>query len=104
MAAVLFCANDAESINKEHAKKSQKSLANLLKEADEAVVRDFSTNILINDEKLLNCFKSILKCELSSEDMKRYKNQINKIFNRHAGLHGFIDYGQKWNNMITVVR
>lgn len=92
MAAVLFCADDTEPINEEQAKKDEKSLANLVKEADEAVVRDFLTSILSSDEKLLNRFKSILKCELSSEDMKRYKKQINKIFNKHAGLHGFIDY------------
>lgn len=92
MAAVLFCADDEEPINKEHSKKIQNSLVNLVKEADEAIIRDFLTSILINDEKLLNRFKSVLKCEVSPEDMKRYKNYINKIFNRHAGLYGFIDY------------
>src|SRR5690625_688765 len=50
------------------------------------------TNILMNDEKLLNQFKRHLKCELTPEDMKRYKNQINGIFDSHSGLYGFIDY------------
>lgn len=63
-----------------------------IKEADETVIRNFLTSILTNDEKLLNRFKSVLKCELSPEDMKRYKNQINEIFNSHARLDGFIDY------------
>jgi len=92
MTAVLFCAEDTKPINKEKSKKIETSLSNLMKKADETVVRDFLTNILMNDEKLLNRFKSLLKCEISPDDMKRYKNQINKIFTRYLGSYGFIDY------------
>lgn len=94
MAAVLFGADDAEPINEEYSKEIRESLVDLVNGADITVVRNFLTSILANDEKLLNRFKSTLKCELSPEDMTRYKNQINGIFNRHAGLYGFIDYHQ----------
>src|SRR5690625_3604755 len=45
MAAVLFRAEDTEPINKEKSKKIETSLSNLMKKADETVVRDFLTNI-----------------------------------------------------------
>src|SRR5699024_4501125 len=92
MVAVLWCAEDTELINEEKSKKNEESLINLVENADEKVVRDFLANILMNDEKLLNRFKGLLKCEISPDDMKRYKNQINKIFTRHSGSYGFIDY------------
>src|SRR5690625_2400603 len=92
MVAVLYCADGKVPYDKENLKKTNESLNKLVKEADEKVVKDFLIQILINDEKLLNRFKSTLKCDLTEEDMKRYKNQVNKIFNRHSGLYGFIDY------------
>lgn len=85
MAAVLFCSDDAGPINKEQSKNTQENLANLVIEADVTVVREFLTSILINDKKLLNRFKSILKYEFPSKDIARYKNQMNEIFNRHSG-------------------
>jgi hypothetical protein len=92
MAAVLFYADNTEPMDEHERPSTEKSLSELVNEADEAVVREFLTSILVHDEMLTNRFKSVLKCDISPEDMRRYKNQISKIFNRHAGLHGFIDY------------
>ncbi|MCT1905548.1 hypothetical protein [Oceanobacillus sojae] len=82
----------SEPIEKEHVNKEKENLVNLVKEADESVVQDFLINILADDEKLLSRFKAALNCTFSPEDMKRYKNQINGIFDRYEGVHGFIDY------------
>jgi len=92
MAAVLYGVDDAEPMHKEHSEEIRGSLDDLINGADVRVVRNFLANILMNDEKLLNQFKRHLKCELTPEDMKRYKNQINGIFDSHSGLYGFIDY------------
>ncbi|HLS71061.1 MAG TPA: hypothetical protein VK027_05315 [Chitinophagaceae bacterium] len=92
MVAVLYCADGEIPHDKDHLRKNDKSLAKLVKEADEMIVRDFLTKVLVNDEKLLNRFKSTLKCKITEEDMSRYKNQVNEIFNEHSGMHGFIDY------------
>ncbi|GGP17105.1 SWIM zinc finger family protein [Oceanobacillus neutriphilus] len=94
MAAVLYYVDSLEPVKKEHTDKGQesKSLVNLVKEADESIVQDFLINILANDEKLLNRFKAALNYTFSPEDLQRYKNQINGIFDRHEGVHGFIDY------------
>lgn len=43
-----------------------------------------------------NDLKSSLCCEISSEDMKRYKNQIDRICSKYAGRQGFIDYYNAW--------
>ncbi|WP_394522695.1 hypothetical protein [Lacrimispora sp. JR3] len=104
MAALMFCMEheieacaDSQkgTIKKDDVKiatDSESNIEELVRNADEAAVRYFLTEILGNDDKLLSRFKSILCCEISKEDMKRYKNQINRIFNKYAGRQGFIDY------------
>ncbi len=52
--------------------------------------------MLKDDEKLLNRFKSKLQCDISSTDIKRYKNQVNNIFRRYAGYYDFVDYKNAW--------
>ena len=92
MAAVLFHAEDMGATKKKKTEKTGESLSKLVEKADVTVVREFLMSILMSDEKLLNQFKRLLKCELSPEDIKRYKNQINRIFDSYSGLYGFIDY------------
>ena len=104
MAALLFCMeNETEAcadsqkrtIKKDDGKiapDSESNIGELVRNADEVKVRYFLTEILGNDDKLLSRFKSIICCEISKEDMKRYKNRINRIFNKYAGRQGFIDY------------
>lgn len=101
MAAVLFCM-DEEAGKGSVSKKSpsgndlKSSVKRLVQEADETAVRVFLTEVLEKDEKLLGRFKSSLCCEISSEDMKRYKNQIDRICSKYAGRQGFIDYYNAW--------
>jgi hypothetical protein len=107
MAAVLFCVEDEaeDLIDKNEAEDeavmaggpemvtgAEGSVAKLVKEADETLVRNFLTGILENDEKLLNRFRGALCCEISPADKKRYINQINGIFRKYTGRQGFIDY------------
>ncbi|HSH36621.1 SWIM zinc finger family protein, partial [Schnuerera sp.] len=95
MAAVLFYLEDKERALK--IEDIETSITKLVKEADSVLVEDFLIDILKNDEKLLNRFKSKLQCDISPTDMKRYKNQINNIFRRYAGYHDFVDYKNAWS-------
>ncbi len=90
MAAVLFYLEDKE--NTLAGKDIGESIGKLVEEADKIIIEDFLIDILKNDEKLLNKFKSKLQCDISPTDMKRYKNQVNIIFRRYAGHHDFVDY------------
>ena len=105
MAAVLFCAEDEgeDHINREKTvegtimgdktkPEAKIDIDDLVREADETLVRNFLIYILKDNEKLLNRFKSATCREISQADMKRYKNQINRVFRRYAGKHDFIDY------------
>lgn len=94
MAAVLFYLEDKERALK--IEDIETSITKLVKEADSVLVEDFLIDIMKNDEKLLNRFKSRLQCDISPADMKRYKNQINSIFRRYAGHHDFVDYKNAW--------
>ena len=94
MAAVLFYLEDKERALK--IEDIETSITKLVKEADSVLVEDFLNDILKNDEKLLNRFKSRLQCDISPADMKRYKNQVNSIFRRYAGHHDFVDYKNAW--------
>ncbi|WP_027398956.1 SWIM zinc finger family protein [Anaerovorax odorimutans] len=68
------------------------SVRGLVEKTDEKVIRDFLINILENDGKMFNRFRSVLCCKVSPMDMKRYKNQIDGIFRNYAGRYGFVDY------------
>ena len=94
MAAVLFYLEDKERVLK--IEDIETSITKLVKEADSVLVEDFLIDILKNDEKLLNRFKSRLQCDISPADMKRYKDQVNSIFRRYAGHHDFVDYKNAW--------
>lgn len=89
MAAVLFYLEDKENILLEQ--DIEESIGKLVEDADISLIKEFLIDILKNDEKLLNRFKSSLQCDISPADMKRYKNQINNIFRRYAGYHDFVD-------------
>ena len=70
--------------------KNLNEIHKLVEEAENKVVIDFLVNILVNDEKLLNRFKNIVCEKISSEDIKRYERQIDKIFYKYGD--DFIDY------------
>ncbi|WP_353097674.1 SWIM zinc finger family protein [Tissierella praeacuta] len=90
MAAVLFYLEDKE--NTLAGQDIGKSIGKLVEEADTIIIKNFLIDMLKDDEKLLNRFKSKLQCDISPTDMKRYKNQVNNIFRRYAGYHDFVDY------------
>lgn len=103
MAAVLFCMEGKTEgvVSKNQDKKYNNvlpsaivegSIGKLVEAADETVIKKFLVEILENDEKLYSRFKSIICCDISPEDVKRYKKQINEIFRKYAGRQDFIDY------------
>lgn len=94
MAAVLFYLESKE--NTLVVQDIEESIGKLVEEADRIIIKDFLIDILKNDEKLLNRFKSRLQCDISPTDMKRYKSQVNNIFRRYAGYHDFVDYKNAW--------
>lgn len=71
---------------------SENTIYQMTKNADETVVKEFLAAILENDEKLFHRFKLLVMSEISNEDVKQYKRQINLIFNRYSGRDKFIDY------------
>src|SRR5690625_1045800 len=94
MAAVLFYLENKE--NTLVVQGIEESISKLVEEADRIIIKDFLIDILKNDEKLLNRFKTRLQCDISPTDMKRYKSQVNNIFRRYAGHHDFVDYKNAW--------
>ncbi|HFD5696850.1 TPA: SWIM zinc finger domain-containing protein [Streptococcus agalactiae] len=71
MAAVLFYLENKE--NTLVVQDIEESIGKLVEEADRIIIKDFLIDILKNNEKLLNRFKSRLQCDISPTDMKRLK-------------------------------
>ncbi|NLJ41886.1 MAG: hypothetical protein GX352_09835 [Clostridiales bacterium] len=94
MAAVLFYLEGESKalLNRDR----EENINKLVENADMAIVKGFLIEVIKDDERLLNRFKSKLKLDISPEDMKRYKNQIDSIFRKYAGRHDFIDYKNAW--------
>lgn len=72
----------------------KEEIKKLIEEADAGIVRDFLAEILRKDEKLLSQFKNILGCEVSPEDMERFKRQIDQIFYKFSRNQGYIGYSE----------
>ncbi len=64
----------------------------LVKGAEDDLVRKFLTDILKSNEALLNRFKIAVNQEISEEDIRVYKRQIDQIFRKYEGRGNFIDY------------
>ncbi|MDO4168864.1 MAG: SWIM zinc finger family protein [Lachnospiraceae bacterium] len=60
--------------------------------ADETIVRTFLQSLLLDDEKLWMRFKSILQPEISEDDLKFYKRQVDAIEEKYLGRDYFINY------------
>ncbi len=93
MAAVLFYRDRYSETSLEVNDEIEK----LVEKADEASIRKFLKSILRNDEKLINRFKSTLHYKINKEDMKRYKNQIDGIFNKYNKRYNYIEYGDAYS-------
>ncbi|MGN1317756.1 MAG: SWIM zinc finger domain-containing protein [Lachnospirales bacterium] len=92
MAAVLY---KYENYDKEST--SYESIDNIVNSADEGVVRAFLTDILKNSNRLFLKFKNMISTEVSREDVKKLKNEINCIIDSYSDRHGFIDYRSAWD-------
>ena len=100
MAAVLYmleedeCADmdeDGTELNRDKDKPFMDAYE-IVKEAEEDLVRKFLAEILISNEALLNRFKIAVNQEISEDNIRIYKRQIDQIFRNYEGRGGFIDY------------
>lgn len=64
----------------------------LVEEADIEVVRSYLTSVLLNDEKLLVRFHSMINKNMTDEDVETYIRQVDSITNRYLGRESFISY------------
>ena len=64
----------------------------LVYDADEKMIRDYMTSILMNDDKLLTRFSIMLQEDINGDNINMYISQIDDIACRYLGLDGFIDY------------
>lgn len=70
-----------------------KAIRQLAAEADSDDVREFLISILMDDEKSLLRFYSMVRHRQGKEDdVERYLRQVDDIVERHVGRNGFIDY------------
>lgn len=60
--------------------------------ADMSVVRSYLTSILAENEKLLLRFHSIVKEQLTEEDVERYIAQVDDVAENYLGSSHYISY------------
>lgn len=77
--------------------RKEKEVDIIVAEADEHTVRKFLTVILRDDEKLYARFKTLISPDISKEDMKRYKRQVELIVHKYLGREHFIGYHEAGN-------
>ncbi len=100
MAAVLYmleeedCVDmdeDSSELNRDKNKPFMDAYE-LVKGAEEDLVRKFLADILKSNEVLLNKFKIAVNQEISEDNIRAYKRQIDQIFRKYEGRNHFIDY------------
>lgn len=64
----------------------------LVKGAEEDLVRKFLADILKSNEVLMNKFKIAVNKEISEDNIRAYQRQIDQIFRKYEGRGNFIDY------------
>lgn len=104
MAAVLFYVEEekagletpdsAGAAARKREAAQEESAGDMVKRADEALVRSFLTKLLEADERLFLQFKRVLGGVLSPEDLRRCKKRIDAIFREYAGWDQYIEYQQ----------
>ena len=100
MAAVLYAwekSNEAGGTPKEttvnDAKPQQeKSVTEIVENADVSVVIRFLVSLLEENDDLLLRFKTAVTKKLTKADMKRLKAHVNQVARRHMDRSGFINY------------
>lgn len=73
-------------------KKKRDAVSRLLADADRDILSSFLTDVLMENEKLLVRFYNIVNDEVTNEDVKHYKKQVDAIVRRHLGRDHFINY------------
>lgn len=100
MAAVLYmfeeedCVDINEDITELNRDKNKPFINayELVKGAEEDLVRKFLVDILKSNGALLNRFKIAVSQDISEDDIRVYKRQIDQIFRKYEGRGNFIDY------------
>ncbi|MBM7024067.1 hypothetical protein [Treponema sp. Marseille-Q4523] len=68
------------------------SIQELVDNTDSAGIRAFLIDVLTDDPMLLQQFKLKMRCGISSDDLKIYKQAIDRICICHADKYGYISY------------
>ena len=100
MAAVLYAwekSNEAVGTAKETTvnnaqPQQEKSVAEIVENADVSVVKKFLVSLLEENDDLLLRFKAAVTKKLTKADMKRLKAHVNQVARRHMDRFGFINY------------
>lgn len=78
-------------------KKKADAIQKLVEDTDISVVRSYLSAILVENEKLLVRFNSIVSEQTTEEDIKRYISQVDDVANRYLGRNHFISYYEAGN-------
>lgn len=70
----------------------EKSVAEIVENADVSVVKKFLVSLLEENDDLLLRFKAAVTKKLTKADMKRLKAHVNQVARRHMDRFGFINY------------
>ena len=68
------------------------SIQELVDNTDSADIRAFLIDALTDDPMLLQQFKLKMRCGISSDDLKIYKQAIDRIGKCYADKYGYISY------------
>lgn len=101
MGAVLFAvAATAESsrtsskISTKATSEPEKSLDELVNQAEDTVVRTFLLKLLKADGQLARRFRQTVSQEVTAADLSGYKMKVDQIISEHGGWEDFIDYNE----------
>ena len=73
-------------------RKKTEAIQRFVENADMSVVRSYLTSILAENEKLLLRFHSIVKEQLTEEDVERYIAQVDDVAENYLGSSHYISY------------
>lgn len=77
--------------------KKTAAVRNLVEKADDETVRSYLTSVLMENEKLLVRFNSIVKKQTTEEDVGRFTAQVDNIADFYLGRNHYISYYEAYD-------
>lgn len=72
----------------------QEAIRSMVYDADEETVREYLSEILMEEEKYLLRFKAMTDVDLNGFSLQQYAQQIDSLAEIYTGKHGYIGYYQ----------